>query len=720
SVIPSSGWRLSGENIEIEAIPDSNYSFEEWTGSGPGSYTGNNNPAAIVMNGPIEEVASFSVNDLLVTLNTNPPGRGYTVDGTIYTTEQVFNWKTGSNHTISTTSPQSGETGVQYVWDSWNDGGNISHTVSPTVNTTYTANFDTKYYLMMIADTGGSVTPSSGWRQSGENVEIEAFPDSLHSFEEWTGSGPGSYTGNSNPATIVMNGPIEEVASFSVNDILVTVNTNPIERSYTVDGTTYTSEQVFNWQPGSNHTISTTSPQSGGTGIQYVWNSWNDGGNISHTISPMINTTYTADFDTEFYLTMKPGRRGSVEPSSGWRQNGENVEIEAFPDSTFRFEAWTGSGPGSYSGNSNPASIVMNGPIKELARFFVKDILITINTIPIGQNYTVDDTTYTAEQVFSWQPGSNHTISTTSPQSGGTGIQYVWNSWSDGGNISHTISPGINTTYTAIFNTDYYLTMTADTGGSVTPSNGWRQSGEDIEIGAFPDSTYSFEGWTGRGPGSYTGNSNPATIIMNGPIDEIANFLKIKEITILSPNGGEIWEIDNLYTVSWMSSNIDSINIKLSRNNGKNYDEWIANKIANNGEYSWTAIEPHSDSCIIKIIDASDDTVFDISDSLFSIITVTSLNDFLTNSPKEYKLYQNFPNPFNPTTNIFFSVPKASYVRISIYNLVGEQIDILLMEYKNSGNYNIHYDASHLSSGMYFLKMQASNYIDIKKMVLLK
>ena len=86
-----------------------------------------------------------------VTVQANPPGLAFAVDGTNYTSAQTFNWTPGSNHTIATTSPQSGSAGVQYVWSSWSDGGAISHTISPTVSSNYTANFTTQYYLTMNA-----------------------------------------------------------------------------------------------------------------------------------------------------------------------------------------------------------------------------------------------------------------------------------------------------------------------------------------------------------------------------------------------------------------------------------------------------------------------------------------------------------------------------------------------------------------------------------------
>ena len=109
-----------------------------------------------------------------VTVQTNPAGLAFAVDGTTYSSTQTFSWASGSSHTIATTSPQNGGTGVRYVWTNWSDGGAISHTVAPTTNTTYTATFRTQYYLTMTHGTGGTVSPASGWRNSGAAVSISA------------------------------------------------------------------------------------------------------------------------------------------------------------------------------------------------------------------------------------------------------------------------------------------------------------------------------------------------------------------------------------------------------------------------------------------------------------------------------------------------------------------------------------------------------------------
>ena len=153
-----------------------------------------------------------------------------------------------------------------------------------------------------------------------------------------------------------------------------------------------------------------------------------------------------------------------------------------------------------------------------------RDSPVTVQTNPAGVVFTVDGTTYSSTQTFSWVPGSSHTIATTSPQSGGTGVQYVWTKWNDNGAISHTVTPAINTTYTATFRTQYYLTMTSGTGGTVSPASGWKNSGAAVSITARPSTGYSFDNWTGTGTGSYSGTANPISITIGGPITETATF----------------------------------------------------------------------------------------------------------------------------------------------------------------------------------------------------
>ena len=86
----------------------------------------------------------------------------------------------------------------------------------------------------------------------------------------------------------------------------------------------------------------------------------------------------------------------------------------------------------------------------------------------------------------------------------------------------------------------------------------------------------------------------------------------------------------------------------------------------------------------------------------------------------DYKLSQNYPNPFNPVTVISYRVPVKSFVSLKVYDIIGREIQSLVNEEKDAGRYEIYFDASSLSSGVYFYKIKSESYSEIKKMVLIK
>jgi len=88
--------------------------------------------------------------------------------------------------------------------------------------------------------------------------------------------------------------------------------------------------------------------------------------------------------------------------------------------------------------------------------------------------------------------------------------------------------------------------------------------------------------------------------------------------------------------------------------------------------------------------------------------------------PKNYALYQNYPNPFNPSTIIRYSIPKTCYVLLKVYNILGKEVATLVNQEKTTGNYEINFYANNLSSGVYFYRIQAGNFTDTKKFVLLR
>ncbi|MCB2203565.1 T9SS type A sorting domain-containing protein [bacterium] len=88
--------------------------------------------------------------------------------------------------------------------------------------------------------------------------------------------------------------------------------------------------------------------------------------------------------------------------------------------------------------------------------------------------------------------------------------------------------------------------------------------------------------------------------------------------------------------------------------------------------------------------------------------------------PMVMRLYQNYPNPFNPSTTIRYSLERGGTVELSVYNLLGERIDVLVSEYQNPGDYQLDYNAAALQSGVYIYRLQNEHGQLTKRMVLMK
>jgi hypothetical protein len=88
--------------------------------------------------------------------------------------------------------------------------------------------------------------------------------------------------------------------------------------------------------------------------------------------------------------------------------------------------------------------------------------------------------------------------------------------------------------------------------------------------------------------------------------------------------------------------------------------------------------------------------------------------------PKKFALYQNYPNPFNPSTTVSYDLPVRSRVKLSIYNILGQEVATLVDKEQEPGRYNVKFDASGLPSGIYFYRLEAGRFIEQKKMILIK
>ena len=86
----------------------------------------------------------------------------------------------------------------------------------------------------------------------------------------------------------------------------------------------------------------------------------------------------------------------------------------------------------------------------------------------------------------------------------------------------------------------------------------------------------------------------------------------------------------------------------------------------------------------------------------------------------DYKLYQNFPNPFNPITKLSYKIDVKGHVTLRVYNLVGQVVRVMVNEVQDPGKYEVEFNASDLSTGVYLYKLQINDFTSVKRMTLLK
>ncbi|GAG77067.1 unnamed protein product, partial [marine sediment metagenome] len=157
-----------------------------------------------------------------------------------------------------------------------------------------------------------------------------------------------------------------------------------------------------------------------------------------------------------------------------------------------------------------------------------------------------------------------------------------------------------------------------------------------------------------------------------------------------------------------------------STNSGTSWIEIVSNIPARNDSYIWTVPNNPTTNAKVRVSDVNNSEINDESDSLFTIDIFPSVEDDFNGIPDSYKLLQNFPNPFNPITKIYYGVPQSSYVELVVYDLLGNEIVKLISEEKEAGYHSVNFDASSYNSGIYFYRFKAGGFVSTKKMLLLK
>ena len=146
--------------------------------------------------------------------------------------------------------------------------------------------------------------------------------------------------------------------------------------------------------------------------------------------------------------------------------------------------------------------------------------------------------------------------------------------------------------------------------------------------------------------------------------------------------------------------------------------------LSNDNGTTWTAANTGLTNTVINALVVSGIYLFaGTGDGVWSrplSEMITSVERHSTDLPVRFTLDQNYPNPFNPGTTIGFTLPRASHVTLSVFNMVGEEITTLVFGEFGPGNYTTRWDAEGIASGVYFYRIQAGDVVETKKLLLLR
>lgn len=427
-----------------------------------------------------------------VTVTVSADQGAITVDGTTYQQSQSFTWPYGSVHTIAASSPIDGANGARYVFSNWSDGGSISHSfvAASTGTMQLRAGFKVQYYLTTKATQGGTISPPSGWYDSGSTL-VYATPDQGYTFKDFTNA----TISNGTYGYVYLYGTTTVTANF------VAATSGPklaITSSHTGSFTQGQQGATFTL------TVSNTNGSTATSGTVFVIDSLPAG------MTPLSIS------GTGWYCPSNSSCSRS-DPLAGGASYPPivvtaNVALNA---TSPQVNQATVTGGGSASASTSDSATILT--------------LINLMSVPSGLAIVADGVTYTTPKALGWAAGSSHTLTITSPQTAGN-TRYAYLSWSDSGGQSHVVTtPTTATTYTASFKTQNKLTTSVLPAGAgtvtVTPTSadGWYDNTQVLQITATPGSGNGFSSFSG----DLTGTVNPQSLAMVAPRSVVANFAAV-------------------------------------------------------------------------------------------------------------------------------------------------------------------------------------------------
>jgi|GEM_PF-1191274 len=176
-------------------------------------------------------------------------------------------------------------------------------------------------------------------------------------------------------------------------------------------------------------------------------------------------------------------------------------------------------------------------------------------------------------------------------------------------------------------------------------------------------------------------------------------------------------DLDNDVDVFGAATNANRVN--WWENNGGNPIQWFNNSILTNYGGAWPVfavdLDADGDTDILTTASTGNKVTW-----LENTAIISNTKDEAQNVPDKFSIFQNYPNPFNPSTKISYSIPHKSFVTLKVFDPLGSIVSELVGEEKEAGRYEIDFNAVDFSSGVYFYKIEAGDFVQVKKMILLR
>jgi len=215
--------------------------------------------------------------------------------------------------------------------------------------------------------------------------------------------------------------------------------------------------------------------------------------------------------------------------------------------------------------------------------------------------------------------------------------------------------------------------------------------------------------------------SGETTLEMAFPFDDVVSYRDycFPFLIVTSPTSNDTVLAGSSATLRWKSSGVDTVDIDYSTDGGNSWISGATNYPAADDSISLATQAASGSKLRFRVIESgeSDKGVAFFSDPI-AVGDVASVRS--SSNAYSYNLADNYPNPFNPSTTIGYEVPSSNYVTLKVYDVLGREVETLVNETKAPGEYSVAFDGSRLSSGVYFYRMTAGNYVSTKKAILLK